>query len=231
MNQRPDVATALTEAARHINSPRTVEATLKAIVDAAVETLPGIDHVGISLAHSDGRLETKAASDQFCWTLDELQYELGEGPCLHAMKEPIVVVEHADQDTRWPAYMPRAVELGLKSQMGLKLYVDESDLGGLNMYSVSQDTLDPDLVDLAEMFAAHAALALGRARREEHLSAAMATRKVIGQAIGLIMERYGLSEDRAFDFLTRVSQASNVKLRDVAQEIVASANDRGRGAE
>ena len=93
------------------------------------------------------------------------------------------------------------------------------------MYSTSSDTIDPDAVHMAELFAAHAALALGHARREEQLSAALATRKVIGQAIGILMERHALKEDAAFVYLTRVSSHTNVKLRTVAQEIVDLRND------
>jgi GAF domain-containing protein len=94
------------------------------------------------------------------------------------------------------------------------------------MYSTSSDTIDPDAVHMAELFAAHASLALGHSRREEQLSAALLTRKVIGQAIGILMERLDLNEDGAFAYLTRVSSHTNVKLRTVAQEIVDRRNDQ-----
>ena len=86
--------------------------------------------------------------------------------------------------------------------------------------------MEPDAVRVAELFASHAAIALGRARREEQLNDALVTRKVIGQAIGLTMEHYQITEDRAFLFLVRASQTSNVKLRDVAQNVVDMANER-----
>ena len=93
------------------------------------------------------------------------------------------------------------------------------------MYSTSSDTIDPAAMHMAELFAAHASLTLGHARREEQLSTALVTRKVIGQAIGILMERHALDEDGAFAYLTRVSSHTNVKLRSVAQEIVAQRND------
>ncbi len=93
------------------------------------------------------------------------------------------------------------------------------------LYSTSSDTIDPDAVYMAERFAAHASLALGHARREEQLSTALLTRKVIGQAIGILMERHDLDEDGAFSYLTRVSSHTNIKLRAVAQEIVDLRND------
>ena len=195
----------------------------------AARSLPGIDHVGISIAHRDGRIETKAGTDRLVWDLDTIQYELDEGPCVHAIKtEPVTIVNDLRHDQRWPRYVPLAVEHGLKAQMGVRLFADGETLGGLNLYSVAVDHIDPGLAHTAELFAAHAALAFGRARREENLGSALASRKVIGQAIGIVMERYQMEEDRAFQYLVRVSQHSNIKLRDVAQELVDQGNERTR---
>ena len=228
MNERPaDIAEALAEAARDINKPQTLDETLEAIVRAAQRSVPGFDHVGISITHRDGKIETLAATDPIVLRLDELQYELGEGPCLDAIREaPVVIVEHAEHDQRWPRYMPRAAPIGLRAQLALQLYNDEGSIGGLNLYSTRSPTVEPDAVRVAELFASHAAIALGRARREEQLNDALVTRKVIGQAIGLTMEHYQIPEDRAFLFLVRASQTSNVKLRDVAQNVVDMANER-----
>jgi GAF domain-containing protein len=227
LTERPDIADALAVSARHIITPRDLDTTLDVIVQTAQRSLPGMEHVGISIAHHRGKIETKAATDQLVWELDSLQYDLNEGPCLHAIEaERVVRVEHAHHEQRWPRYIPRAVEFGVRSQLGIRLYVEEETLGGLNMYSTSHDTIDPEVEHLAELFAAHAALALGRARREDTLNTALFTRKMIGQAIGILMERYDLDEERAFQYLTRVSQHSNIKLRDVAHEIVEQRNDR-----
>ena len=129
-------------------------------------------------------------------------------------------------DQRWPNYVPRAVQLGVRAQMGLRLYVEEETLGGLNLYATETDTIDAEVVHLAELFATHAALALGRARRESQLSEAIDARKTIGQAIGLVMERYEIDEERAFQFLVRVSTTSNIKLRDIAREVIDTANTK-----
>ncbi|MDQ3616055.1 MAG: GAF and ANTAR domain-containing protein [Actinomycetota bacterium] len=221
------VASAIAQAARTINAPRTLDETLVAIAYAAKQSVPGIDAAGISVVHHGGRIETKAATDPLVWTLDALQYDLDEGPCLDAMREqPVVRVENARQEQRWPRYIPRAVEAGLRSQIGVQLYVDEETLGGLNLYSTSSDTLDESSEHVAELFATHAALALGHARHAENLSTAISSRKSIGQAIGILMERYEMDEDRAFQFLVRVSTTGNIKLRDVAQELVDQANTK-----
>jgi GAF domain-containing protein len=226
MSPRPDLAETLTRAAREINAPRDLASTLQTIVDVAARSLPGIDHVGISLAHSNGDLETKAATHNFVWLLDALQRELGEGPCVHAVQASCLVrVEHAEDDPRWPRFMKPAVALGLRAQLGIRLYADEATLGGLNMYSVSADTIDPGVEHLAELFADHAAIALGRSRREAQLHHAITSRQLIGQATGIVMERYGINETHAFDYLLRASSHSNTKVRDIAQAFVDEANE------
>jgi GAF domain-containing protein len=221
---RPDLADSLVLVARELNAPRDLTTTLHRIVEVAARSLPGIDHVGITLGHSPGQMETKAATDEFAWKLDRLQQEVGEGPLVHAIEgRELVLVEDAEDDSRWPQYIKPAIALGLRSQLGIRLCADEQTLGGLNLYSSSTDTVDPDVVHLAELFAEHAALALGRAQREDQLQVAITTRQLIGQATG-IMERHALDEVRAFDHLIRVSSHRNVKLRDVARELVDEAN-------
>lgn len=227
MLDRLSIADALANAARDINSPRDLDSTLDAIVDTAAQSLSGVDHVGISIAYRDGKVETKAGSDQLVWELDQLQYDLGEGPCLHSIKaEPVTIVNQLRHEQRWPNYTPEAVSRGVKAQMGLQLYIENETLGGLNLYSTEADAIDPDVQHTAELFAAHAALALGRATRESQLSDAMATRKAIGQAIGILMERYQINEERAFQFLVRASSTSNIKLRDIAQELIDLAEEK-----
>ena len=228
MSHQPsdDVASALAEAARTIDAPRTVEETLDAIVRAAVASVHGFDHVGISIVHRNGGIETMAATDQLVWDLDALQYRLDEGPCVTAMRDqPVVVAPEIRHDQRWPRYVHEAVRLtGLKAQLAVQLYADDETIGGLNLYSVESASIDPEDVHTAELFATHAALALGRARRESNLTAAIATRQEIGMAIGLVMARFGLDESRAFQYLVRVSATSQLKLRVVAREVIDSAS-------
>jgi GAF domain-containing protein len=221
------IAAALADAATALNTTRTLAEILDSIARSAVSTVPGIDHVGISIRHHDGTIETMAATDDLVPLLDALQYEVDEGPCVDSLtKSEVVVVEHAATDRRWPHYLPRAVEAGLRSQLGLRIYTDGETLGGLNLYSTASDTVDPEAANIAQLFAAHAAVAMGRARREEQLNNALVTRKAIGQAIGILMERYRITEDRAFHFLLRASQTSNTKLRIVAQQVVSEAEGR-----
>ena len=226
-NQSIQIARALTAAAQSIHTTVTLEETLDAIAHEALRSVPGFNHVGISLSHRNGKIETKAATDQLVWELDDLQYELTEGPCVESVhSSPVVVVEQARHEQRWPQYIPRAIEKGLRAQLAVRLFTDEETLGGLNLYSTDSETVDPDALAIAELFASQAAIALGRARHEHSLNEALTSRKVIGQAIGIIMERYQINEDRAFHFLIRASSTSNIKLRLIAQEVVDTTDQK-----
>src|SRR3954447_22736659 len=163
MDDRQDVGHALTVAARGISRRASLEGTLNTIVEVAQDALPGFDQIGISLMDRKGNVETKAATGDLVWTLDKLQYELGEGPCVETLHgELIVEASHVRHDQRWPRYVPRAVAEGLKAQLALKLYLDdEGTLGGLNIYSTTREDIDPEAVHMAELFAAQAAIALG----------------------------------------------------------------------
>lgn len=218
---------ALTEAARALRSPMSVDETLDAIVYAARHTVPGFDHVGVSITHRDGTIETRAGTDPLVYELDSIQYELREGPCYDAITEhEVIVAEDARHSERWPHYMPRAVQRGLRAQLAVGLYEDGDSLGGLNLYATAVEGVDPDAVHIAELFASHAALALGRSRSERQLNEAIDSRQTIGQAIGIVMERYQLDGHRAFQFLVRTSQTGNVKLRDVATELVRQTEEK-----
>ena len=222
------IATALTEAAQAINSQRSLDDTLDAIVRAAQQTVPGFEHVGISITHSSGTIETRAGTGQLVWEVDDLQYKLAEGPCYDAIRHGgVTVMTDVAHEDRWPRYVEEVRRLGLHAQMGLQLYTDDGTLGGLNFYSRAPG-VDPDAIQLAELFAAHAAIALGRARHEHQLNESVASRQAIGTAVGIIMERYRIGEERAFQFLVRASSTSNIKLRTIAQEIVDTAGEQYR---
>jgi hypothetical protein len=136
-------------------------------------------------------------------------------------EEPVIVVDHLRHAQRWPRFVPEAVKLGLRAQMALRLYVDDSGtIGGINLYSTQSDTIADDAPQIAEVFAAHAAATLGHVQEIDHLNAALRSRQQIGTAIGIVIERYGLDEQGAFNFLSRLSSHSNIKLRDVAARLV-----------
>jgi len=223
------VATALALASESINESRTVEDTLDAIVHATRTSLPEFAHVSISVKNRQGTFETSAGTDQLAWELDHVQYDLDEGPCVQAIEaEPVVVVQHLRHDQRWPRYVPEAAARGVRSQMAVRLFANNKHIAGLNLYSTERDDADVSSAETARLFATHAAIILGHAQAEDQLNHALQSRKVIGQALGILMERYRIDADRAFQFLMRASSDSNIKLRDVAEELVASSTENYR---
>jgi GAF domain-containing protein len=228
MSARPDIGEAIADAARMMYQHKTLDETLQTIAEVARDSVPGFDQVGISTLENDGEVRTRAHTGDLVLPLDELQYELREGPCVETLRDSdVVVAPNVGHDQRWPRYVPQAVELGLRSQLAVKLYLDdEGTFGGINFYSTTSDEVDHDAPALARIFAAHSAIAVGHARQRETLLAGLQTRKVIGQAIGIMMERYQMNEDRASAFLVRASSHGNIKLRDIAQELVEQHNTR-----
>ena len=224
-----DIGAAVAAAARSINQHTTLEQTLATIASVAQASVPGFDQVGISTIDRKGTVTTRAATGELVWVLDRLQYALGEGPCVDTLRGVgVVAAPHIRHDQRWPEYVPQAVAAGLKAQLAVKLYLDdEGTLGGLNLYSTRSEDIDEHAEGIADLFAAHAAIALGHVRQREGLQEALHSRKVIGQAIGIVMERYQMDDDRAFDFLLRTSSHANIKLRDVAARLVDEANKPG----
>lgn len=155
--------------------------------------------------------------------VDALQEELGEGPCLDAaFDQQTVRVPDMAHEERWPRFAAAAAEAGAASMLSFQLYVEKDNLGALNLYSYRPDAFDDESEHVGLLFASHAAVAFADAQRIDQLNHKAATRDLIGQAKGILMERYNINADRAFAVLVRVSQHNNRKLRDVAEELVSS---------
>jgi hypothetical protein len=221
------LADTITEVAASIEPPIDVDETLRRITTAAAGTVPGTDEASISLTHDDGRIETLAPTDALVVEADRLQYELGQGPCLNAtLEQAVVSVADLATDPRWPLYGPRVAELGFQSQIAFQLRAHHDHVrGALNLYAHRPQSFDGASIPVGAMFAGQIALAMGWARHEETLNEALASREVIGQAVGIVMERYRIDAGRAFAFLVRTSRDGNVKLRDIARDIVDHVSD------
>ncbi len=207
--------------ARSLSSAPGVDETLERIVALAIHAL-GCNYAGVSYANLRSKqIETGAASDEVVRQGDAAQYEVGEGPCLQAMGDGNSYLVHDTiADERWPQWTARAEELGLRSVIGVRLFDEDDTLGALNLYSRTPHAFDDEDVAVAEVYAAHAAVALGQARQESHLRRAIDSRHLVGMAQGILMERFGLDQQRAFAVLRRYSQQHNVKLRLVAEQLV-----------
>ena len=209
--------------ARSLLAERDVQHTLQKICDLAVETIDGCDHAGISFLKGK-KVETPAASDDVPRTVDAIQYETSEGPCLDAIREN-EVFESGDlgRERRWPQFASRAQrETGVTSMLSFRLFVEGDTLGALNLYSKAPDAFDEKSRTVGLVFAAHAAVGLFGAMHEAQMEEALQSRDLIGQAQGMIMAREGVDAEEAFDMLRRASQRLNLKLRDVAGGIVKS---------
>ncbi|WP_204912511.1 ANTAR domain-containing protein [Microlunatus spumicola] len=207
------------------------EDVLRGIVLAARDTIPGVEHVGVTVAHRNGRMETVAATGPLVYQVDDLQYRLHEGPCVDALVgRTVTTSEDLGREDRWPRYAPAASALGIASQLGMELFDEERTTAGLNLYASRAHAFDTATLQIARLFAVHAAHALGRRLAEQQLTEALSTRKVIGQAVGIVMERYRLSEQQAFTFLTHASHDSGTKLRLIAAQLVDDVDRRGAAA-
>jgi GAF domain-containing protein len=211
----------LAEAARAMSEERGTQATLERAVQMATDILRPCDFAGISLVRPDG-VETPAATDEALRRIDELQYELAEGPCLSALRQTdVVVVSNLAEDARWPSWGPYiARELDVHSSMSIRLFTSEENLGALNCYAMKPDAFGGDDVLDGLVVAAHAAVALAGTLEEDQLRRALETRRMIGEATGILRERFGLTTDQAFGVLRRMSQTHNIKLHQVAQTLV-----------
>jgi GAF domain-containing protein len=227
---RPMNDPGLIETARLLSkslTPGDLDHTLSRITAAAVEVLDEVDYASITVKHSDGRLETVGPTDDVLRGVDAAQYELQEGPCYEAAVDSVhVLAPDLATDERFPRYAASAVAVGIRAQAGLRLFDAPRSEGALNLYSTTVGRFE-DLGSIGQLFAHQSAVAIGYAHEIENLQEAMKTRRTIGQAIGIVMERYTLTDQRAFAFLARLSQHGNVKLRRLSEELVADAERKG----
>ena len=186
----------------------------------AVENLDACEFAGISLVEKD-KFTSPASSNDIPRTIDEIQAEVGEGPCIDAIKEhEVFQTGELKKESRWPQFSEQAHrETGVCSILSIRLFVEEDTMGALNLYSTAPDAFDDSDVALGTVFAVHASVAMSAARREDHLEQKAQSRDVIGRAKGILMARSGVDDDEAFRMLVSASQRMNVKLRDVAQQI------------
>ncbi|KOV67462.1 GAF and ANTAR domain-containing protein [Streptomyces sp. MMG1121] len=214
--------------ARDLLAQESLDATLDRISTTAVELVEGCDEAGI-LDLRKGEVETLSACGDHVQESDRLQGRLGEGPCFDAARDTsggrvYRIPDLTSPDGRWPHFSPAARSLGYGSMMGFLLYTRNDDFGALNLYAYGPGAFTAVSETAGWLFASHAAVALAGARTQEQLEHALETRHAIGEAMGILMERHGLSEPDAFGVLRRISQNHNVKLRDVARRIGGGAS-------
>lgn len=212
-------------------------AILERLVRIARQVLLPLDvQASITLLSGDDAT-TVASTDDLALALDERQYDDERGPCLDAAAagEPVLIADMC-QEARWPRFASSATAAGVLSSLSMPLPIQRQVTGALNFYAVVPNAFSDETIELAEMFATHAAVAVGNAHlyettaaRAEQMKQAMATRAAIEQAKGIIMRDRGCTADEAFDELALMSQQSHTKLRDVAQKLVDEVSRGSRG--
>jgi hypothetical protein len=210
----------LAEVAAALTAPAAASDGAAVITSAAVDLLPRVESASIAIRQTATEFLTVAPTDPLALEADRLQQQLGEGPSFQAL----VTNQWTDapdvaSDARWPHYGPKLAASGYAAQVAAPLCPSSKTPAVLNLYASESGGLDR-LGIAGKVFVSHAAVAWCGAVQLRDLSEALARRKTIGQAIGIVMERYSVGEDAAFAFLTRASQSANIKLRDVAAQIV-----------
>jgi hypothetical protein len=196
------------------------------VVQLAVATIEGCDFAGLFMVE-DGTVKTPVYSDLIVVEVDALQHLTGEGPCLDAIDHRLVFyAEDLYGELRWPHFAPQAMVAGIRSMLALPL-ADNAHLGAVNLYARYPAAFGAVDRAKAAILASLSGQALSSAhfhedeeRRAVNFDVALSSREIIGQAEGILMERERITSDQAFDILRRASQHLNIKLREVAQNLV-----------
>jgi GAF domain-containing protein len=216
-----ELATRLSELARSLQEQKSPDETLAAVVRAAIDLIPGADEGSISVVIGRRDVTSEAASSSLPERVDALQAETGQGPCLDAAYEQQTVrVSDMSVETRWPHFARRAHEAGALGMLSFQLYVEGDNLGALNLYSRRADAFTDESEHVGLLLAAHAAIAYAGARTEQQLTLAVDHRDLIGQAKGILMERFDVDAPAAFGILVTFSQQSGMKLFDIANRLI-----------
>jgi GAF domain-containing protein len=229
MNTEPSphqLAVKMAELARAVAGPRSVEDVLESVTAAAKELIPGVDEAGVLFIAKGGKFETHGPTSDLTGQLDALQEKFQEGPCVEAAVDELIVrSDDFTIETRWPRYTHAAMELGIHSGLSFKLYTSDQTAGALNLFAFKPNVFDSESEAIGSVLAAHAAAAILSSRHGEQLQSALTTRDLIGQAKGIIMERFNVDAVRAFDLLRELSQTSNTPLVGIAQQVIDTRDD------
>ena len=152
-----------------------------------------------------------------------LQISAGHGPLMSVLNDlSTVLIRDTRSDDRWPEWAAKVASLGVRSVLDVPLETrrESRTVGVLGLYGDRPDAFSADDEAVAHILARHAAVALATARHEQNMAKAVDARKLVGQAMGILMERYHLDSDQAFAVLRRYSQTTNTKLRVIAQQLI-----------
>lgn len=203
--------------------PTDVDAVLGELTQSALESLPGAQYAGITIASRDRGVRTTAAIGDYPGLLDEIQKRHGAGPCLSAAweQQAIRIDDVAAEHDRWPGFCHDVIsETPIRSVLSFQLFADHHTMGALNFYAEQPYSFDDDAIEIGRMLATHVAVAWSMVRRDLQFRSALASRDIIGQAKGMVMERFKIDAEQAFELLKRLSQSSNTPVVSIARQLV-----------
>src|SRR3954451_17706514 len=217
------LARRLAEAARSLHRQTSPQQVLDSIVNLASAMVPGADEATITMVRKDRHGYSAAATSQLASDFDVLQDETGEGPCLDAIwHQETVRVNDLGSDPRWPVLGPRAAERGIGSMLCLQLFVHRDTLGALDLLAHTESAFTDESEHIGLLLGSHAAIAAADAQNLENVTSALVTRDMIGQAKGILMERFKITAEQAFQVLAKVSQDTNRKVYAVAEDLAST---------
>lgn len=225
-----DLNSAIAQAVRDMAAAPTVDSTLDRAVELCMEALPSCDLAGVSVLDGHG-VRTLAASNELLRRIDDLQFDLAQGPCYDALRNhEVVTSQDLATDERWPVWGRRmADEVGVRSSLSLRLFTNRDTLGALNLYARRATAFGSEDILEGQILAAHAAALVASSIKEDQLTTALEHRTVLGQATGILIERFGIDADAAFNVMRRISQTHNIKLYELAEDLVRTGHLVGTG--
>ncbi|TGO05401.1 GAF and ANTAR domain-containing protein [Serinibacter arcticus] len=224
----------MAQLAAQLDDLATLDETVTLVVRAAVELLPGCDAASITVLRPSGRQESFAASSDLAAGADRLQHELEQGPSVDlAEGGAVTILEVPDlaEETRWPRWVPRVrAEIGVASVLSVPLLSTRNVRGALNLYATAPHAFDRRAVEIAAALGVHAGIAVRTALLEHDLAEAIPSARLVGQAQGLLMERFSMDPSAAFAVLRRMSQTTNVKVIEIARRLVEQRTEEASSA-
>jgi transcriptional regulator with GAF, ATPase, and Fis domain len=228
-NPLVDVARVLSDIARSLEAEPDLHHTAGGIAATVTDTVSGAEDAVVSLCEGES-LRTVAATSDLVEQVNNLEYELNEGPCLDALHmRRTYRIDDMSHERRWPRFAAAAQAHGIQSMLGYRLFTSGRTLGALDLYSTQPSAFDANAEIVGELFAAHAAIALLGSTQHSEWQAALNSQDILGMAKGILMNRDGLTDDQAFNVLASASQDADVKVHDVARWLVVRTNNTAHG--
>ncbi|MGU3501656.1 GAF and ANTAR domain-containing protein [Mycobacterium sp. C31M] len=206
------------------SQPSDTETALRDLTSSAASALPGATSASITVATRAGEVKSVAATDSVADKIDDIQRRTKQGPCLEAAWEQHMMrIRDVETEARWPEFCRETIQnTSVRSSLAFQLFRNREAMGALNFYGERVDAFDDDSVELGLILATHTAVAWNLLVRDEQFRSALASRDVIGQAKGMLMERFDIDAAGAFGLLRKLSQESNTPLVDLAEQVIRS---------